>query len=258
MNTDLTVTQERELVAQLNALDLTPRGYDEHVKEGDIAQPPRLRIAQRGGDEIGAGTLYNSLTGKQYGSTIEVIFLMWETDTAVLWPERYDKDNDPVCASGDARIPDKTTDRRPLTDPRPGPCPTCPDFQWIDDRPNCSRQRNCIVWLVDEEQPIRLTLQVSSMPSGKILTNLSASCNVRKSIFVTSLYEDNDKGQYYIYVFTEGNKQPTALSLDLYQLSQTLKLNLAADVSEANGYTPGVGADVIEGTAEQVEEEMLF
>ena len=261
-NMELALTNEQAL-AMLNDLDLTPRGYDEHVRAEDVAQPPRLRIAQRGSEEMPAGTLYNSLTGKQYGATVEAVFLLWETDTAIMWPIKFDKDNDPLCGSDNGKSPNPSTERRPLTNPQRGPCSVCPSHQFGADgeSPRCSRQRNCIVWLVDDNEPIRLTLQRSSIPTSKTLTNLGRTCNVRKSIYITSKFEDNDKGQYYIYLFTEGKKQPPTLSFELYQLAQTIELNMSADLStdlsdDSQGYAPGPDAQVIDHTA--VENEVPF
>lgn len=261
---------EEQAFAQLAELDLTPAGFKDNViKSEDMPRQPRLRVAQNKNTELGieAGTLYNDVSGQAYGNAVEVIFLGWFIDTRVMWPIEYHKDNDPECASNDAITPAESTDQRPLTNPQNGPCASCPSAEWgpNGEAPRCSRQRNCALWIVKDEEPVQLTVQKSGMPPAQRLTVLSETCNVQNSIWVTQKYEDNEKGQYYILLFSksgkEGIKIKPTLSLQLHALGQSLvklnKLEGQADTTQdgGNGYTPDPDADIVEGQASTPDDD---
>ncbi len=260
---------EETALAQLAELDLTPAGFADNIKPDDIPQQARLRVAQNKNTDLGieAGTLYNDVSGQAYGEAVEVIFLGWFKDSRVMWPVDYHKDNDPECASNDGITPAESTDQRPLTNPQRGPCHSCPAAQWgpNGEAPRCSRQRNCALWIVQDEEPVQLTFQRSGMTPGKKLTELSDTCNVRRTIWVTPKYEDNEKGQYYVLLYSKGKtKVKPTLSLQLHTLGQSLvklnKLEGEADMTRdgGNGYTPDPDADVIDGDATAEQDETPF
>lgn len=271
-NSNALALAEEQALAQLAELDLTPAGFKDNVIKEDIPQQARLRVAQNKNTDldIEAGTLYNDVSGVKYGNAVEVVFLGWFKDSRVMWPIDYHKDNDPECASNDGIKPAKSTNRRPLTNPQTGPCASCPSAEWgvNGEAPRCSRQRNCALWIVQDEEPVQLTVQKSGMPPAQRLTLLSDTCGVRRTIWVTPKYEDNEKGQYYILLYSKSGKEGTkikpTLSLRLHGLGQSLvklnKLEGQADVVRdgGNGYTPDPDAQVIEGEASEAEEEMPF
>lgn len=253
-NTALTTTDEQAL-ALLNGMDLTPGGM-ENVKREDVAQPPRLVISSQNrplqtadGTEVTPGHIVNLMTGQDYGTTVAGVFLRFMSDTRVMWPSQYSADNDPECASDDAVWPSQSSAQRPLTNPQKGPCESCPMAQFgpNGEAPRCQRQRNFLVWLIDSEEPVLLTAKSTGLKFAKTLTNLAVSCNVRRSIWFTTQKLSDERGTWYVMAYTQGDKLPPKLSLDLYELKNSMAdIVITADTereAQANGADPAPPVD---------------
>lgn len=272
----LTVAEERQLAAQAQIDQMLAEDPDllnmwggENLEEGDTGQPPRLKLAHRDNDEIGvrAGQFYNTLTGETY-ETLEIVVLLPLGPTRVEYYRPFTKGEAPLCASDDARMPRETTDRRPLQDPKPGPCERCPSAQWNDGpkgervSPPCTRQRNFMITLrAEPEEYMRYVLQRTAIPAARNITALAKAAGIRKSIVLASKFIESDKGDYYEPFAVGGSRLNTEELLrviearaEVDRLVREGAIRVAADeevdFDESNGY-------VADAPPDQVEEEDL-
>lgn len=241
-NTSLATFTEEQALAKLDALDLTPGGMEHVDRNTDVARAPRIRISAQNKPliiaekEIPVGNIANTMTGQDYGNAVAAVFLRFMSDTRVAWPAQYNADNDPLCASDDGVMPSVATAQRPLTARQDGPCASCPMAEFLNgEAPRCSRQRNFLIWLTETEEPVLLTIQSSGLKPGKTLTNLAIQCKVKRAIWFTTVKTSNDKGTWFTFAYTNGDKIKPSLSLALHELKQDLAtLEIFADTDMGN------------------------
>lgn len=258
----LTVSEERQLAAQTQLEKMLAENPDlldmwggENLEEGDVGQPPRLKLAHRDDDEIGvkAGQFFNTLTGETYDA-LEIVVLLPLGPTRVEYYRPYTRGEPPLCASDDCKMPRQVSDRRPLQDRKAGPCATCPQAQWADGpkgervSPPCTRQRNFMVTLREEpEEYMRYVLQRSAIPAARDITALAMAAGLRKSMVLASKFVKSDKGDYYEPIVTGGERLKPAELLRVIEVRAEVDrlvregaIRVAADeevdFNESNGY----------------------
>jgi hypothetical protein len=197
------------LAADPNILDMVG---GENLEEGDTGQAPRLKLCQPTTTDTTAqmGEFYNTLTGEVF-SAVEVIPLQPLSATRCEYFRPYKKGEPPYCASDDGKMPRESTDRRPLQNPKPGPCASCPSAQWDNEnnKPSlCTRQRNFMVMIRQSGEIAQFTMQKSGTKTAKHFTSLMISAGIRKSVIFTSKYVEDDSGKYYVPLATAGGRLP--------------------------------------------------
>jgi hypothetical protein len=224
----LTVTEQKALQEQLETLGplTVDQGWQDNLRPEDTARPPRLRISQRNrpvklddGTPTDAGSIVNVELGVVYPSGLEMFPLRELPNTRVMWPEEYDANNEPLCASDDGLTPTQS-DRRRLTNQQAGPCSqgnkdVCPFALWNEnlqtgdrDAPRCTRQRNFLVVVIEDDslEPVILTMQRTSMKASQKLTTYMRRLNPKapKSIVLTTVERDNGSRQWIEYACSRG------------------------------------------------------
>lgn len=245
---ELTETEQAEQqLAALLAQDptaLMPAGI-ERLEPGDTGMPPRLRISQPnrpikiGDVKVEPGLIINTLTG-QVWTDLDIVVLVFLSKTRVMWPRKFDADNDPECLSNDGDFPAEPSDMRKMTNPQIGPCSECGWAQFGEDSeaPRCKKQRNFLVWLVEQGGPAILTMQSTGLKSARNLTALAKMKGLGSSVtFVTQAVEDG-RGSWVVPAFVTGRKLTTVEKLTIIGARNELQnLIVSADIeaAEANG-----------------------
>lgn len=245
-STALALTEEQAL-AMLDPMDLMPAGM-ENLDQGDTGMPPRLRISQAnrpitvGDTAAPAGSIVNTVSGEIFDS-IEIVPIVFLSPTRVMWPDKFSSDNDPRCLSDDGHVPFVGNGGRVVTDPQVGPCGSCPWARFGEDAPpQCKRQRNFLVLLLDSMEPAILTMQSTALKAAKHLTTLARTQGLRKSVTFIAREEKSDKGQWHVPAFVKGRKLTTAELLAVVDAKRELaNLIITADV-EIVSDEPATGA----------------
>jgi hypothetical protein len=241
----------------------------ENLEEGDAGQPPRLKLCQRTTPDTTAepGQFFNTLTGETFDA-IEVIPLLPLASTRIEYFRPYTKGEAPYCASDDGKMPRETTERRQLQNRKEGPCETCPSAKWGDpETPGgkripsvCVRQRNFMVTIRQSGELAKVTMQKTGTPSARQTTALMIAAGIRKSMFLTSKFVQNDSGDYYEPIVTGGGLLPTAELLRVIELRGEVdrlvksgEIKVAAE--EESDYTNGTSANGGSANTEVTEED---
>lgn len=247
---DLT-TIDTEL-AILDSMDTSPAGL-ENLEPGDIGMPPRLRISQQnrpievGGEQREPGTIVNMLTGEVWND-LEIVPIVFLPRTRLYWPETFNADNNPICLSDDGKMPSLN---RGATDPQPGPCKDCPCAKFVNgEKPQCSLQRNFLVWLVAENEPAILTLSSTGLRAAKKLTALSKMQGLRKSIIFSTAKVSGSKGTWFEPTFARGTQLAADDVLALVVARDELKL-LTVEADEGETFE---GEQQPAGAVQEVDE----
>lgn len=231
----LTVAEEQAL-ALLDPADLLPAGMD-NLEHGDTGMPPRLRISQANrpimiGDESApAGSIVNTVTGETF-DRIEIVPLVFLPPSRVMWPANFSADNDPRCLSDDGKFPFTGNGGRLVTDQQSGPCEVCPWTRFGDDTPpQCKRQRNFLVLILDSMEPAILTMQSTALKAARNLTTLARTQGLRKSVVFVTRLEKSDKGQWHVPAFVKGRKLTTTELLAIVEAKgEFANLVIQADI----------------------------
>lgn len=238
MANELTIYDEKELQL-LNSLgDELRVGGEENLDPGDIGMPPRLRISQPNrpievaGEETAPGVIVNTITG-EYWSQVSIVPIMFLQKTRVMWPTEYNADNSPECLSDDGKHP-TINGNRDVTNPQPGPCETCPMSQFVEGtKPRCQLQRNFLVWLVESNEPAILTMQSTGLKEARKLTSLAKMQGLKKSIILSTLKVKDDRGSWFVPVFSRGEQLPVSTILELVNAKSELE-NLVVQADTAD------------------------
>lgn len=259
---DLTIYGEKDLELLASLGNELKVGGMENLEPGDVGMPPRLRISQpnrpieAAGEETQPGVIVNIVTGECWNQ-LEIVPIMFLPKTRVMWPAEYSADNDPECLSDDGKHP---TTSRDVTNPQIGPCDTCPMSQFIDGaKPRCQVQRNFLVWLVESGEPAILTMQSTGLKEARKLTRLAKMQGLKKSILLSTLKIKDDRGSWFIPVFSRGEQLSVSNILELVNAKSELEnLVVQADTAE---YEDDLKGDSINGNGGYVvteEDEIPF
>lgn len=238
-NTVLTVAEQeaQKALAQLDPSDLMPAGV-ERLEPGDTGMPPRLRISQPnrpikiGDDKVEPGLIVNTLTGQTW-TDLDVVVLVFLTKTRVMWPLNFSADNVPECLSDNGEYPAEPSDVRQMTKPLAGPCDECREAQFgaDGDAPRCKKQRNFLVWLVEQKEPAILTMQSTALRAARHLTTLARTKGLRSSVLFTTTSVEDNRGSWVIPAFTAGRRLTASEILELVEVRGELQnLVVGADV----------------------------
>ncbi len=233
--------QEEQALAALNPADLLPAGM-ENLEHGDTGMPPRLRISQPNRPiEVGdttapEGSIVNTVTGEVL-SSIEIVPLVFLPPSRVLWPAKFKADNEPRCLSDDGQVPFTGNGGRIVTDPQKGPCDVCAwtAFQPDGTPPECKRQRNFLVLILDSMEPAILTMQSTALKAAKHFTTLARTQGLRKSVKFTTREDRNDSGRWFVPTFVKGRKLTTPELLGVVEAKgEFANLIIQADVESVD------------------------
>jgi hypothetical protein len=127
---------------------------------------------------------------------------------------------------------------------------------WPDgEPPRCKRQRNFLVWLIDQEEPAIVTMQSTALKEARHLTSLAQTSQVSgKSIFLTTRKIKDDRGGWFVPAATKGRKLDRSALPAIIEAKRELEnLVVAADVDVVEDDTAAPAA-----TEESPGEELPF
>jgi len=192
------VTQEERAVTKYERYDVA--GADT-LDRSDIVLP-RVRVRQptsKFGTPQDAGKFHNNLT-EQFSDTISAVVLR-VSKGRVMWADKFDGSDMPMCASDDAQEPRGGIG---ISDPQSGPCKTCPFSQWGENHepPRCSlvytylcADRN------EDDMPFLISAMRTSVKAAKKLNTLVKMFGIRKEMSIGTVLREEDKGQWYELLF---------------------------------------------------------
>jgi hypothetical protein len=162
---------------------------------------PRLRLVQAQSafsDTVGA--LHNSLTGEAKKEVRSVVLRVGKA--RIMWPENFQRDQDPLCASDDAVTP-----RPNFASVFAQQCTGCVKAEWQgDEPPACALAYTYLLCDRDaDDLPALLTATRTSLKAAKQVNTLVRAFGVRREVIVSGQQTINDKGKFYTLTFRLGN-----------------------------------------------------
>lgn len=215
----------------------------EALDRGDVIIP-RLTITQPTTPDVDAaniGKFSVNITGDFYDGMKLVCIKL--TKGRILWPEKYSKDNEPLCRShnfstpaGDIEGAEPMCHTCAVTpDTRRGEH-ACPYANWAVDKkgkpvaPRCQEVWNMLVLDLETYMPMYLSLKSTSIkPAKKLFSAINILSGARRiplwgwSFGVTLKMESNDSGKFYVPIFTS----PTAVSPEELEAMSGIRAQLA-------------------------------
>jgi hypothetical protein len=214
----------------------------EALDRGDVIIP-RLTITQPSTPDIDAvnvGKFSVNITGDFYDNMRLVCIKL--TKGRILWPEKYSKDNEPLCRSHNFQTPaDDIEGAEPM-------CHTCAvtpgtkdehecDYaNWSADKkgkpiaPRCQEVWNLLVLDLETYMPMYLSLKSTSIkPAKKLFSAINILSGAKRvplwgwAFGVTLKMESNDSGKFYVPIFTS----PTAVSPEELEAMSGIRAQLA-------------------------------
>ena len=194
---------------------------------------PRLRLVQSQSTftEADPGLLYNSLTGEAKPQVRAVVLKVGKA--RVMWPEAFQRDQDPLCASNDAVVP-----REEFIGAYAERCEACPMAEWQEDAPPpCSFGYTYLVADRDaDDLPAILTATRTSLKPAKAANTLIRAFGVKREIVISSQQVVNDRGKFFTLTFKLGAEIEPENVARYAAMSQALGgVVLTADTGEENG-----------------------
>ncbi len=204
--------------------DLTPEDYVEGTQAltREDLQIPQMILVQATSKKVPeankhGGEFYNNLTG-EFRPEINAVLLS-EAKGRVCFDRIYDSESDPLCASDDSLTPRDEYFGAQIHDSKLNidvgisvePCTECPlsRFGPNSEAPMCAKSYT--YGMIDAETglPFLISAQRTSTQAGKQLNTIAKTLGRRKYIKIASRYISNDKGNYYVLVFsTNGDTEP--------------------------------------------------
>lgn len=175
------------------------------------------KIEEKAGHE---GEWHNSVTG-EFAERPELL-IIGVNKGRIMFPETYNAENKALCASDDGKSPrpdfvgteietvlvDVNTKKKSVrTDRIPAKCEGCPFGQWGEDGtpPACS-EVEVFAGVGEDGLPVLVQIKSSGMKAVGGLKTLIVANGIRKSIRAGSAHKMDDKGDYFVPVFTVGSK----------------------------------------------------
>ena len=183
---------------------------------------PRLSITQPTTPDIAAeqvGKFCVNVTGDfQDKMRVAIIKL---SKSRILFPEKYKRDNDPLCRSHDFKVPaNDIKDREPMCNtcelvPGEKKKHVCPYANWTTDEknhpcpPRCQETWNLLIIDVDTYMPMWFSVKSTALkPLRKIVSAVSMICQAKRLPMWTLGFDmalektTNDSGTFYLPVFS--------------------------------------------------------
>jgi hypothetical protein len=219
----------------------------------DELRIPILRLVQAqsriDGKEGHEGEWHNSVTG-EFSKHPELL-MIGVSKGRIMFPDEYNADNKALCASDNGSAPrdefvgkeietvgkDLTTGRRIVSvQAIPPVCAECPFSLWGDDGkpPACSAVA-VFAGVEEDGLPVLLQIRSAGMQAVGGLKTMIAANGIRKSIRVGSSHKADAKGNYFVPVFTIGDKPAVewqATAMRLARLGNMAARNQAAAMAE--------------------------
>jgi len=205
-------TENKELATTEETLpSISPRpSFDDGLGEigADDLIIPRLIVSQdqhKLSPEL-TGRLYCDVTGDAKDKMKMVIIKF--TKSRVLFPEKYKKDNDPLCRSHNFTMPADDIDG---ASPMSENCTSCEYAKWGKDNtpPSCQECWNMLVVDLDAYMPMWFTVKSKALkPTRKIISALKMRTGAKRlpvwnlSFDVAVDVSPGDSGDAYIPVFS--------------------------------------------------------
>lgn len=170
-------------------------------EQGDFVVP-RMTIVQPMSEEGEPGHFRNSLDGEEF-KTLEGIYFLRINKARVMFPEKYERGQDPLCRSDDDYQPDPR-----IEDPPAEFCRKCPNRDWGEDgsAPPCNLIHRYLG--IQDGLPFWFDLRSSAIkPSKKFLSALNLQAVKRRvgmwnfRVDVSLVEMEFDSGRAYVPVF---------------------------------------------------------
>jgi len=215
---------EQALVqATTNSVAVIPEQFEtglEALDAGDLIIP-RLTVTQPSTPDVEAdqiGKFYINITGDYYDKMRLVTLKL--TKGRILWPEKYSKDNDPLCRSHNFATPANDIQG---ASPMSHSCQVipgskdhhCPYANWSADKkgkpiaPRCQEIWNLLVLDLDSYMPMFLSLKSTSIkPLRRHFSAINILSQAKRvpmwhlAFDVALKMETNDSGKFYVPVFS--------------------------------------------------------
>lgn len=240
----------------------------EDMDAGDLIIP-RLTITQPSTPDIDAanqGKFCVNITGDfQEGMSVVMIKL---SKSRVLFPEKYKRDNEPLCRSHDFKVPAndiagatpmaESCGLLPLAPGEKKAKHICPYANWtVDEKnkpvpPRCQEVWNSLIVDLESYMPMFFSLKSTALkPFRKIVSAMSMISQAKKIPiwalkFDMSLYKDiNESGTFYVPIFS-----------GLLPLGKEDADNMAAIRQQLSGVDMRDSAEPITDDAPPVEQEV--
>lgn len=212
------------IVAPTQAMTVANEPFDNGLGELDAGDLiiPRLSITQPTTPDIAAehvGKFYVNVTGDfEERMTVAVIKL---TKSRILFPEKYKRDNEPLCRSHDFKSPANdiqgatsmcdTCGLLPLAPGEKKAKHKCSYANWSagNEPPRCQEVWNLLIVDLESYVPMWFSLKSTALkPTRKIVSAISMISNAKRipmwalQFDMTLFKEVNDSGTFYIPVYS--------------------------------------------------------
>lgn len=166
---------------------------------------PRVRLAQNTSriEKANPGEFHNSLTGIVRKELTFVVLRVGKG--RVMWPENYQAEQDPLCASDDGRKPREEHEGK--YDALQG-CAKCPMSQWAEDHtpPACSLAYNYLCVDTSDGMPFLASLSRTSAKAAKQLNTLFGIHTITHAIKATTEKVTKDQGVWFEWRISDAGK----------------------------------------------------
>jgi len=212
-NKEVTVAEAKEIATQDNHFDDGLGALD----QGDLIIP-RLNIVQKttpDADPESIGKLAINITGD---ATEEMkVVLIKFSKSRVLFPEKYSKDNEPLCRSHDFLFPANDIEgAEPMNDncqliPGDKKKRACEYANWgaKNEPPRCQEVWNMLIVDLENYMPMWLSLKSTALaPIRKMVSSISMISRAKRipmwgmKFDIKVKFNESDSGDYYTPIFS--------------------------------------------------------
>jgi len=190
--------EPNNLIQQDEKLSFLPSSEMAAAFDTEDYSLPRWKIDKQSGD------FTNTVSG-EVKSIIRAIIIKADK-SRFFWPEKFNKDNQPVCYSVDGVRPEDQSkkQRYGVKTPNGGIiCAGCPAAQWVgDEKPKCSISYNYLLLDLDTGLLSVLNLSRARAKTARAINSIWRLQGVRTPIVLTTVFERGDAGDYYGIEFT--------------------------------------------------------
>lgn len=248
------MTEETALTTTVSSTAMTVANepFDNGLGElsaGDLIIP-RLSITQPTTPDIDAamvGKFAVNVTG-DFHDTMRVVIIKF-TKGRILFPEKYNRENDPLCRSHDFMVPaDDIKDAVPMCDtcgliPGDPKNHVCPYANWGVEKgkavaPRCQEVWNLLVVDIDNYMPMWFSIKSTALrPARKMISAISMISTAKKipmwgmQFAMGLVKETNDSGTFYTPTFSNLSPLQPADAENMALIRQQL---VNVDVRDSN------------------------